>query len=43
MIAGINEIKYPIYHLDFESFPARFQGLKAKSLFTKFISVFHSC
>lgn len=34
MIAGINEIKYPIYHLDFESFPCplpRFKGEKAYS------------
>ena len=34
MIAGMNEIKYPIYHLDFESFPCplpRFRGEKAYS------------
>lgn len=34
IIAGINEIKYPIYHLDFESFPCplpRFRGEKAYS------------
>lgn len=34
MLAGIYEIKYPIYHLDFESFPCplpRFKGEKAYS------------
>lgn len=34
MLAGIKEVKYPIYHLDFESFPCplpRFRGEKAYS------------
>lgn len=34
MLAGMNEIKFPVYHLDFESFPCplpRFKGEKAYS------------